>query len=443
MSKNLKLTLIILVAFQVLVSAGFELAHDEAYYWLYSKNLAWGYFDHPPFVAWTIKAFSFLPHSEWAIRLGFIVLQFGTLLILLRLIADKFRWLATALFFAFPLASFTGLLALPDMPLLFMTAVYLWCLKNYLEEDQSKNIVLMGISIPALLYAKYHGILIVFFTLVALPKLLKRKSFYLVALLSIVLFFPHIWWQYEHNFSTLRYHFLERPSSSFSLARSADFLLVQLILSGLLVSPVVWWTSLKNKSADDFERVLKTIAAGTILFFLFSSFSKKTEANWTISLAIPLILLTLKSEIWEKKLWRNLAYASALICILARLVFVFSPETLRFRRLAEFHGWKEWAKTVQANCEGRPILANTYQVASKLSFYLNQEIPSLNYQSRRNQFDVWRFDLSYTDQNVCYVTNKSQFPGADLISPDGRVLKVVTEIDLKSLQDKVYRDRSN
>jgi hypothetical protein len=28
---------------------------DEAYYWVYSLNLQWGYFDHPPVVALGIK----------------------------------------------------------------------------------------------------------------------------------------------------------------------------------------------------------------------------------------------------------------------------------------------------------------------------------------------------------------------------------------------------
>src|SRR5690606_23943000 len=27
---------------------------DESYYWMYSENLAFGYFDHPPFVAYLI-----------------------------------------------------------------------------------------------------------------------------------------------------------------------------------------------------------------------------------------------------------------------------------------------------------------------------------------------------------------------------------------------------
>ncbi len=39
-----------------LFQAGFtELMDDEAYYWVYSRHLDWGYFDHPPMVALLIK----------------------------------------------------------------------------------------------------------------------------------------------------------------------------------------------------------------------------------------------------------------------------------------------------------------------------------------------------------------------------------------------------
>src|SRR5690606_31571787 len=120
MTKSLKLSLRALFLSQLLIAANFELAHDEAYYWLYSTNLAWRYFDHPPFVGWVIKAFSFLGHNELAVRIGFIILQFATVLILIGLGCSP--WIASLLYFSFPLASFTGLLALPDIPLLFMAS---------------------------------------------------------------------------------------------------------------------------------------------------------------------------------------------------------------------------------------------------------------------------------------------------------------------------------
>jgi hypothetical protein len=39
----------------ILQAAFTDIFHDEAYYWLWSKHLAWGYFDHPPMIAWIIR----------------------------------------------------------------------------------------------------------------------------------------------------------------------------------------------------------------------------------------------------------------------------------------------------------------------------------------------------------------------------------------------------
>lgn len=437
MTKNLKITLTILFLFQILISMGFELAHDEAYYWIYSRHLDWGYFDHPPFVGVVIKLFSFLPHSEFAVRIGFILLQFASLFFIFALTANF--WMGLLLFFSFPLASFTGLLALPDIPLLFMTACYCFQLKKYLEDDTLKNSSLLGLIIALLFYAKYHGVLLVFFTILAIPKLLLRKSFYLVAIIALICFFPHMWWQYQHDFSTLRYHFLERPKSSFSLKRSLEFIGLQLGLAGVLAGPTLWWIAVKTKTADPFHRAMKFVAIGTVLFFLFSSFSKKVEANWTIFLAIPLIVLVADSKFWEKKWARTLVYVSFAVVVSARILFLFDPETTGLKRIKEFHGWKQWSQKVQAECGNQPLLANSYQIASKLSYYLNHEINALNYHSRKNQFDYWRFDKNLPTNQVCYVTDKSEFGGLVGETPDGKRIQIVKNQDLNRLLELKYK----
>jgi hypothetical protein len=63
------LLLLIWLAINLLQSAFTELAHDEAYYWMYSRNLAWGYFDHPPFIAILIKLGYALIPEEIGVRL--------------------------------------------------------------------------------------------------------------------------------------------------------------------------------------------------------------------------------------------------------------------------------------------------------------------------------------------------------------------------------------
>ena len=74
--KWLAITLLLIwMLFNFVQAAFLELDPDEAYYWLYSRQLDWGYFDHPPAVALMIKAGYALFPSELGVRLGAVLLQ--------------------------------------------------------------------------------------------------------------------------------------------------------------------------------------------------------------------------------------------------------------------------------------------------------------------------------------------------------------------------------
>ena len=435
MTKILNLSLLALLITHLWLAGRFELSHDEAYYWLYSQRLDWGFFDHPPMVGIIIKAFSFLPHSELTVRFGFIIMQLASALMLMSLAPKPRQWLALVLFFAFPLASFSGLFALPDMPLLFMTTLYCVLLKRYLEKYDALSVLGLGAVTALLLYSKYHGILVIFFTLVALPKLLKRKDFYVITSLALLFFLPHIIWQYDHDFSTLRYHFFERPKADFSLKRLIEYSGTQVFLAGLFVGPLLWLEIIRNKSENDFQRALKFICIGTFLFFFFSTISKKYEANWTIFLTAPLIILATQTVVWDKKWVRILLLFSITPVFFARFLLAVNPNEIKIKRLTEFHDWENWALSIEKKCT-KPVLANTYQIASKLSFYLNKPIHALNIGSRKNQFDYWHPDSKYyTSIMVCYLTDKKQFEGEIVTTPDGKKLKVVQSFIPAKLQD--------
>src|SRR5579871_2914484 len=66
-----------------------EIHADEAYYWLYSRYLDWGYFDHPPMVALFIRIGDTLLHNEFGLRL-LTVLTSTVSIYLLWLILKKY-----------------------------------------------------------------------------------------------------------------------------------------------------------------------------------------------------------------------------------------------------------------------------------------------------------------------------------------------------------------
>ena len=53
---NTALAILALVALRLVAAAYTPITFDEAYYWMWSKHLAFGYYDHPPMVALVIRA---------------------------------------------------------------------------------------------------------------------------------------------------------------------------------------------------------------------------------------------------------------------------------------------------------------------------------------------------------------------------------------------------
>lgn len=420
----------------LIVIGGSELAHDEAYYWTFSRALDWGYFDHPPLTAWLIALTSGWIPGEWGVRLPFaLFLQFSVWLVA-SLVPDARRWQVWAGFAFFPLLSFMGGFALPDGALVIVSALWLWALARSLKEDNVPHALVMGLMSALLLYGKYHGVLYLVGTILALPRLLARRIFWLATVFALVLYLPHVHWQWDHQFATFKYHFLERPSATAGWKAQAEFLLAQIFLSGFLVGPLLWWRFFKTKSTSDFDRVLKCLAIFVPMFFFISTFSKKFEANWTVAAAIPFLIFLVRSgEFWRpSRLSFGLFSSSTIIVFFAHLLMVLPNGGQFVRRLNEFHGWRDWSQKVEARATGGcSLAANTYQMASKLSFYLQKDIPSLNVGGRQNQYAY--HDLSFLESApICWVTDQKKiFSGEKLETPDHKSLLLVKGVSLNDI----------
>ena len=105
-------------------SASTELIADEAYYWVYSRFPAWGYFDHPPMIAFLIKSGYAVFHNELGVRLVCAVLSTLTILIVEFLTERKNPLLLYTIVLSIGVLQIAGFIAVPDTPLLFLTAVF-------------------------------------------------------------------------------------------------------------------------------------------------------------------------------------------------------------------------------------------------------------------------------------------------------------------------------
>src|SRR6202008_4061773 len=72
---NTILTVAALVVLRLVAAAFTPLTFDEAYYWMWSRHLAGGYYDHPPMVALVIRAGTMIAgDTELGVRLVSVLL---------------------------------------------------------------------------------------------------------------------------------------------------------------------------------------------------------------------------------------------------------------------------------------------------------------------------------------------------------------------------------
>ena len=375
-------------------AAGTELFDDEAYYWVYSRFLDWGYFDHPPMIAVLIKVGTAILPGELGLRFFIVLMGTATIALIEYLAQPKDIRLFFAIVLNMAVLQIGGIIAVPDIPLLFFTALFFIVYKAFEQKNTLISALTLAIVIALLLYSKYHGILIIFFTILSNPSILTRWKTLLVILLSVGLFMPHVIWQVMHGLPSVNYHLFERLSPPYKPSFTADYLLGQLLLTGPLVGWLIIWAALKNRYTNATEKAMYWSLIGTYILFFLSSFRSRTEANWTILLMAPLIVLSYQylSQNKNKARWiyRLLPYSIALV-LFVRIYMILDIQALKFMPKDEFHQNKEWAAAIKKKANGLPVVfTNSYQRASKYWFYAGDTSFSLNtHRYRRSNYNFW------------------------------------------------------
>ena len=393
-----------------LVQAAFtSLQEDEAYYWMYSNFLDWGYFDHPPLIALLIKAgTSFLP-GELGVRFFCVLLNTLTILLAEKLLTNKNAFLFYAICLSLAVLQIAGFWAVPDVPLIFFTALYLFVFKRFEAERSWRNMLLLALTTALLLYSKYHGVFIIFFTLLANLKLLKNYKVYVCGFFAFLLFLPHVWWQYQHDWITFRFQLFEKNAEPYHIGITLKYIASQALVTGPIAGVIILVASIAYKPKTAFERTLKFNAVGILLFFLLNSFRGNIEANWTAPAIVPMIVLT-HHFLQERRSWRKWLFKllplTVFLVVLVR--FVMIVDILPVPAIKErFHSWNEWPKELRRKTGDAPVVfPNSYQRASLYGFYSGGMAHALNsYSWRRNNFDYWPIEDSTLGKKVYFFNN--------------------------------------
>ena len=408
--ERIKITHVVIIWLAVnMVSACFtQLYSDEAYYVLFANQLDFGYFDHPPMIALMIRIGSFIFKNEMGVRLLSVIAITLALYFTYRLADVHKPVLFLTAIFSISGLNILGFLALPDSPLLLFTVLFFLVYKKFLLKESILNSILLGLTMAAMLYSKYHGILILLFTVISNLKLLRSGKLRLAIVLAFLLFTPHIIWQLNNDLVSISYHFFERSASHYKVSFTYEYLFGQILYYGPISAIFMFIAAIKFKRSNLFDKALLWNLWGFIGFFLLSSLKGRVEVNWTLPIIIPLLIFFLKFNDAKPVFTRwfyLLAVPVIIMIILLRLEIVYPVFDLRIKRIDDLRGHKEFGKKVVDKSQGLPVITNSYQKAGIVSFYANTFAPSINVNGRRNQFSLWHADDSLRFKKVAYVNN--------------------------------------
>lgn len=371
-----------------------ELLPDEAYYWVYSQQMDWGYFDHPPMVAALIKLSSLLFENELGVRFLSGITLLITAFLTWKTVETKEKSdivLFIMLFFSTALINAYGFITTPDTALILFVAMLLYSYKQYLTERSWWNYFLIAISMTGMLYSKYQAVLVILCIILSNPKILRDGKIWLAGLFTIILFLPHILWQIENDFPSIKYHLYERVANRRYKFEHTLMHFVNMIAIVGLTFPIIYKAFFKQlKTKDTFSKALIYIVFGFFTLFFFSSFRGRVQAQWLVPISFSLIILTYQYILKEnksRKLLYGLAIANFTILLVGRTFFAFadvSPAKL------DTHGNKAWAEKLQQEHPNTPkFFVNSYQNTASYWYY-SKEQPYYyqNFTGRKNHFTL-------------------------------------------------------
>lgn len=423
------------------------LDNDEAYYWVYSQFPAWGYFDHPPMIALMIRPGFYLFQNELGVRLMTVLSSMLTIYLVWKLIDSEIRErTGSAILFviailALPAFNIFGFISIPDSPLLLFSALFLTAYKRFIEKESLSGALLLGFSMAALMYSKYHGALLIICVILSNWRLFTNRFFYTASVIAVVLYIPHLLWQYSNGFPSFRYHLVERVSG-FEPQNILVYFMNMLMMHHPLLLPVFLWVIFRKKTVKKFEHALKYTITGFLIFFFFESFQYHIQAQWTSLVSIPLVILFLNYSHYSPAAARWFKWAGIItipLFLFTRIAFMYDFLPVSYLK-DEFHHNKTWAGEIKKIAGSKPVVfTNSYQNASVYRFYTGGFAHSLNnLDYRKNQYDLWDFEEQLHGREVLYLphfmTDELREKMTSVALPYGDTLYCTTFNDFQSLQ---------
>ena len=425
-------------AFRLFMIPFFGLMPQDAYYHFYGKHLALSYFDHPGMIGYILRLFtSIFGKHVWVIKFADFVITSFTLIAFYYLatlfLPKKKAQNALILISSTILISILSLVSTPDVPLLLFWTLSIIFLYKAIFEIKFQYWIYAGITIGLALNSKYTAVFILIGLIGFLlfssryRKLFASSGFWVCLAISCVLFAPVIWWNYQNNFSSFSFQFLERSGEISEFKVSIKDFVGFILHQSIILLPILFFLI----AFITFKYLKK-------LIYKFKLPSQKTL--FLLSFFIPVFLgFSLISPFhWVKLNWMMPAYITGIILVTIyispkmrniQLVFSLVIHLLLFIQVYFYlvpiksndtwYGWNELVDEIKIIQKTHPhtfvFSFDSYKTSAILDYYLDENVYAQNiigYPAL--QFDHANQNLSLlTEKNAIFIDSDTSFKNRD------------------------------
>lgn len=278
-----------------LFSEPYGIFFDEAQYWTWSKDFAFGYFSKPPIIAWLI-AFTtdFCGDKTACVRLSATFCHFiaGLFVYLTarRLYTEKTGFWAGILYLTLPGISASSYFISADAPLMMFWAASLYFFVKAIVDRNFIYWILLGICAGLGMMSKYTMIMFfasAFLYMLFSPsfrKLIFSPATIFTSLLSLAIFAPNLYWNLQNDFISFRHTGDNVFSYGFSLYpdKMFEFIGAQFAVFGPVsfIALLIFFIRKKKICESEDEKMLVSFTY-TLLFIAFAvALISGAQAHW-------------------------------------------------------------------------------------------------------------------------------------------------------------------
>ncbi len=427
--------LCVLLAFRLvaLKAAQIDLVMDEAQYWTWSRDFAFGYFSKPPLIAWIIRAAGEVcGQSEACVRAASPVLYTLSAFMLFltgRALFDaRIGFWAALVFVTLPGVSYASLLITTDAPLIFLWTVMLFFWVMLVKRQSMGFAILLGVAIGIGLLAKQAMIyaLVCIACHAAMSRqardALKGGRGPIAAAIALALFSPNIVWNAAHGFPTAKHTGANIGWQSPYVHPVAllEFLGAQFGLFGPILLIVLARAGFRELRApsDPNKTLLLCFALPVLALLIVQALLSRAHGNWAAT-AYPAASIFVTAALLERGRQRLFNISLGLHLVLAAAMatapaFVRNwPVFEQLKFLRSSLGWEGTAGVVRKRlAEERygALLVGSREMAAELLYYLRDSpVPLYVWQrggAPHNHYEMTRPYGPDTPEPILYVSLK-------------------------------------